>query len=99
VPEVLSHEAVDRALAERGLPWERVDDELVRVVRLADFAKALAFVDAVGWLAEVANHHPDVDIRWGTVTLRLTTHSAGGLTRRDLDLAASIEGLTPDAPA
>ena len=94
MPEVLDPSAVDAALAERGLPWDRRDGALERVVRLPDFARALAFVNAVGRLAELADHHPDVDIRWGTVTLRLSTHSAGGITSRDLDLASSIERLT-----
>jgi 4a-hydroxytetrahydrobiopterin dehydratase len=87
--EVLNSEAVDAALAERGLEWERQGDELAKTVRRADFAGALAFVNDVGALAEAANHHPDIDIRWNTVT----THSAGGLTRRDLDLAGAIDRL------
>ena len=91
--EVLNSEVVDAALTERGLEWERHGDELVKTVRRADFAGALAFVNEVGALAEAANHHPDVDIRWDIVTLRLTTHSAGGLTGRDLDLAGAIDRL------
>lgn len=87
----MRHEDVDAALA--GLDWERQDDLLVKVVRRDDFAGALAFVNAVGELAEAADHHPDIDIRWNTVTLRLTTHSAGGLTAKDLALAAVIDGL------
>ncbi len=47
----------------------------------------------MGALAEAANHHPDIDIRWDTVTLRLSTHSAGGLTERDVDLAEAIDRL------
>jgi 4a-hydroxytetrahydrobiopterin dehydratase len=90
---VLSPDVVLGALSERALPWALRDGALERVVEHRDFATALAFVDAVGWLAEVADHHPDVDIRWGTVTLRLVTHSAGGITSRDLDLAAAVEGL------
>jgi 4a-hydroxytetrahydrobiopterin dehydratase len=82
---------VDAALA--GLDWRREGDVLVKVVRRGDFAGALAFVNAVGALAEAADHHPDVDIRWDTVTLRLTTHSAGGLTTKDLDLAAQVDRL------
>jgi 4a-hydroxytetrahydrobiopterin dehydratase len=84
---------VDTALSSRGSPWSREGDELVLVVRRADFAGALSFVNAVGSLAEAADHHPDIDIRWNTVTLRLSTHSAGGLTEKDLALAAQIEGL------
>lgn len=87
----MSHEDVDAALA--GLDWERQGDLLVKVVRRDDFAGALALVNAVGELAEAADHHPDIDIRWNTVTLRLTTHSAGGLTAKDLALAAEIDGL------
>ena len=47
----------------------------------------------MGELAEAADHHPDIDIRWDTVTLRLSTHSAGGLTDKDLSLAAAIDEL------
>ena len=58
-----------------------------RTRRGKDFADALAYVNAVGALAEEMDHHPDIDIRWNTVTLRLSTHSAGGLTQLDLELA------------
>jgi 4a-hydroxytetrahydrobiopterin dehydratase len=85
-------EEVDAALA--GLDgWRREGEVLVKVVRRGNFAGALAFVNAVGALAEAADHHPDIDIRWDTVTLRLTTHSAGGLTAKDLQLAAQIDSL------
>ena len=87
----MGHDELDAALA--GLDWERQGDVLVKVVRRDDFAGALALVNAVGGLAEAADHHPDIDIRWNTVTLRLTTHSAGGLTAKDLALAAEIDGL------
>jgi 4a-hydroxytetrahydrobiopterin dehydratase len=65
----------------------------VKEVRRGGFAGALAFVNQVGALAEAADHHPDVDIRWDTVTLRLSTHSAGGLTEKDLSLAAQVDAL------
>jgi 4a-hydroxytetrahydrobiopterin dehydratase len=91
VTAVLDHAAVDAAIAERGLGWSRDGDELVKVAKMARFAGALAYVNAVGELAEAADHHPDIDIRWDTVTLRLTTHSAGGLTEKDLDMAAAID--------
>jgi len=95
VAQVLDGATVDAALADRGLGWQREGDQLVRVVRRADFLEALVFVNAVGEAAEAANHHPDIDIRWNTVTLRLSTHSAGGLTDKDLDLAATIDGIEP----
>jgi 4a-hydroxytetrahydrobiopterin dehydratase len=79
------------AAALPGLAWERDGDTLVKVVRRADFAEAMAVVNQVAALAEEVNHHPDIDIRWNTVTLRLTTHSDGGLTGKDLDLAGRID--------
>jgi len=87
----LDHATVDSAL--RGLEWTREGDELVKVTKRRGFAGALAFVNAVGALAEAADHHPDIDIRWDTVTLRLSTHSAGGLTEKDLDLAGEIDRI------
>lgn len=90
---VLSDEDVDRALAERGLRWDRQGATLVKAADRGDFAGALAYVNEVGRLAEEANHHPDIDVRWKSVTLRLSTHSAGGITGRDLELAARIDQL------
>jgi 4a-hydroxytetrahydrobiopterin dehydratase len=87
--ERLDPAEVDRAI--EGSGWQREGDELVKVVKRSDFVGALAFVNAVGALAEDANHHPDIDIRWNTVTLRLTTHSAGGLTAKDVSLARAID--------
>lgn len=95
--EVLTPSDVDAAVEARGLRWSRHRDELVKEVDRGDFAGALAYVNRVGALAEEANHHPDVDIRWATVVLRLSTHSAGGLTERDLSLAAKIDALDDDA--
>ncbi len=90
---LLTHDVVDTALA-GGLAWERHGDEIVKTRRGQDFADALAYVNAVAALAEEMDHHPDIDIRWNTVTLRLTTHSAGGLTQLDLDLARRIDALS-----
>jgi len=90
--EVLDADAVDAALRE-GIAWERRGDELVKTRRGKDFADALAYVNAVAGLAEDVGHHPDIDIRWNTVTLRLTTHSEGGITPLDLDLARRVDAL------
>lgn len=92
--ERLSDDAVVAGL--EGLAWERDGDELVKVVTRKDFGGAMEFVNGVALLAEGANHHPDIAISWNKVTLRLSTHSAGGLTQLDLDLAAAIDGL--DSP-
>jgi 4a-hydroxytetrahydrobiopterin dehydratase len=71
--------------------WTRDDDEIRKQFERADFPAAIAFVVRVGFLAEKADHHPDIDIRWRTVHLALTTHDAGGLSARDFDLAAQID--------
>jgi 4a-hydroxytetrahydrobiopterin dehydratase len=92
--ELLDLAAVDAALAD-GMAWDRAGNEIVKTHRGKDFAEALAYVNAVGQLAEAANHHPDIDIRWNVVTLRLSTHSAGGLTGADLELARRIDALPP----
>ncbi len=94
---VLDPGAVDAAL-DGGLHWQREGDELVKARRGRDFADSLAYVNAVGALAEEVDHHPDVDIRWNVVTLRLQTHSAGGITDADLRLARRIDELEPEAP-
>jgi 4a-hydroxytetrahydrobiopterin dehydratase len=58
-----------------------------------DFGEALRYVNAVGYLAEKANHHPDIAVSWNKVTLTLVSHSAGGLTDRDFMLARKVNAL------
>lgn len=73
--------------------WTVVDGALERTWQFSDFAAALAFVDAVGAAAEEANHHPDIAFGWGKATVRWTTHSAGGITDLDLELARRTSAL------
>lgn len=73
--------------------WQVVDGLLVRSATAPSFPSAIDWVNAVAEAAEELDHHPDIDIRWRTVTFRLSTHSAGGLTTRDLDLARRIDAL------
>ena len=73
--------------------WAREGDEIRKMFRLASFPAAIAFVTQVGFLAEAAGHHPDIDIRWRKVMLALATHDAGGLTQKDFDLAAQIDEI------
>ena len=76
----------------RGLSgWTRRGDEIRKIYTFKAFAGGVRFVDRVAVLADAADHHPDIDIRWTTVTMALSTHSAGGLTRKDFDLAAKID--------
>ena len=67
--------------------WEAVDGALQRTFELPSFPEAIAFVNRVAELAEQENHHPDVTISYKKVTLRWTTHSEGGITERDRELA------------
>lgn len=92
MPDLLPDPAIQARLA--SLPaWERNGPEISRSFTFADFAAALKFVNQVGELAEKANHHPDIDIRWNKVRLALATHSKGGLTALDFDLAEKIDRL------
>ena len=83
------------ALREERPDWEVGGDEMTRTVVLDDFSQAMAFVTRVAIAAEVLDHHPDIDIRWNKVMLRLSTHSAGTLTGLDRELAARIDGFVP----
>lgn len=74
--------------------WERTGVHISRNVVKKDFIEAMGFVQSVAMLAEKADHHPDIDIRWNRVTLVLSTHSEGGLTQKDFDLAQQINSLT-----
>ena len=80
------------AAAER-LGWEHRDQKLVRVVERKDFGAAMEFVNTVAMLAESANHHPDIAISWNKVELSLWTHTVGGVTAADVEMAGAIEGL------
>ena len=67
--------------------------EITKTYTLTNFPQALLFVNAMGLLAEKAQHHPDILVKWNHVTLSLTTHDAGGLTDKDFDLARQIDTL------
>jgi 4a-hydroxytetrahydrobiopterin dehydratase len=78
----------------KNLPkWEQENGEIVRETTFPDFVAAMDFVNAVAEQAELAGHHPDIDIRYNKVRLALVSHDAGGLTPRDFDLAAAIDAL------
>jgi len=71
--------------------WKRDDDEIEKEFKFADFKQAMAFVNRVAEAAEAANHHPDIEIKYNKVELSLSTHSEGGVTEKDFDLAAKID--------
>ncbi|MDV8079353.1 4a-hydroxytetrahydrobiopterin dehydratase [Rhodococcus sp. IEGM 1370] len=84
----------DRDIEDARLAEWTVDGKsLTRTVELASFPAAIEAVNRVAEAAEEADHHPDIDIRWRTLTFTLSTHSAGGLTQKDVDLARRIDGL------
>ena len=90
----LSDDEIADALT--GLPgWERAGDGITKEFRLDGFPAAVAFVVRLSYDAEAANHHPDLDVRYDKVRVTLSTHSEGGITAKDVDLARAIEALSP----
>ncbi len=89
---LLTDEEIDRLLRERP-GWEREGDVLQREFKFEDFAASIDFVNRITPPAEEMNHHPDLSISWNTVQVRLSTHSQGGITEDDFELAARIDPL------
>lgn len=90
--ELLTDEQISKALG--TLPeWRRDGSALVRSAELASFPQAIQVVNRVAEIAENNNHHPDIDIRWRTLTFVCSTHSAGGITMADVSLAEEIDGV------
>jgi 4a-hydroxytetrahydrobiopterin dehydratase len=90
----------EREIAERltDLPgWRSTEGALEREYRTDTWPAALLLVNAIGYLAETADHHPDLTIQWKRVTVRLATHSAGGVTDKDFAMARRIERLASGA--
>ena len=73
--------------------WQEQGDALVREFELPSFPEAIGFVDRLAELAEGENHHPDIDIRYRRVTVRWTTHSEGGVTPKDREMAERTSAL------
>jgi 4a-hydroxytetrahydrobiopterin dehydratase len=93
-PPRLSPDELAAALS--GLPlWSGNGDGIRRRVELPGFPDAVAALVRIGFVAEQMDHHPDVDLRWRTLHLTLVTHSAGGVTELDLELARRVDELFP----
>lgn len=88
----LNEAEIERELSETP-GWVRVANAIVRTATFKDFAEAMDFVNRVAEVAEEANHHPDITIKWNVVTLTQSTHVAGGLTEHDFRLARRINTL------
>ncbi|MGE5601811.1 MAG: 4a-hydroxytetrahydrobiopterin dehydratase [Nitrososphaerales archaeon] len=91
--KLLSTEEIGAALV-NAPEWQQAGNEIYRSFTLPSFTAALVFAAAVGHLAERADHHPDILIQYKKVTLKLSTHSAGGLTEKDFNLAREIDMIT-----
>jgi 4a-hydroxytetrahydrobiopterin dehydratase len=89
----LPQEEIDAALAGDLSAWHQDGDAIARAVRAPSFLEGIGLVSKVAEVAEEMDHHPDVDIRYTTLTFTLSTHSEGGLTAKDLELAGRIDAL------
>ncbi len=92
---MLTNDQVDAALPDLN-GWQRSDGALRRSIEFPAFLEGVDAVGRVAELAEQKDHHPDIDIRWRTVTFALVTHSAGGITDQDLEMAKAIDQLLGD---
>ncbi|MEA3186940.1 MAG: 4a-hydroxytetrahydrobiopterin dehydratase [Chthoniobacter sp.] len=92
MPDLLDANEIKQAL--KKVPeWEHEKRQLERTFEFDDFTQAMDFINAVAEIAEEEEHHPDIDLRYNKVTLRLSTHSEGGVTENDFDLAEKIDTL------
>lgn len=88
----LSDAELQQAMAH--LPnWQNSGGTLQRTYRFDDFVAAMAFVNQLAAMAEQAGHHPDIDIRYNQVKVALVTHSEGGITRKDTEMASRISAM------
>ena len=90
---LLEQQEIDQALDGDLKSWSQDGDTIVRELKAPSFLEGIELVRRVAEAAERADHHPDIDIRWRTVTFRLSTHSEGGLTGKDLAMAGVIDDL------
>ena len=88
----LSDDAIQAALRDLN-SWKYADGALVRTLTFPTFPAGITFVNRVAAVAEEVGHHPDMTIQYATITFRLSTHDAGGVTEKDIDLARRIDGL------
>jgi 4a-hydroxytetrahydrobiopterin dehydratase len=89
--ELLSDDQIEGVVREHLSSWSIKEKALVRSVKAPSFMDGIKLVATVAQLAEAMDHHPDIDIRWTTITFRVSTHSAGGITEKDFELARHID--------
>jgi len=95
---LLNDAEIERGLA--ALPgWERAGEAIRRSFKCGDFVGSVRFVESLVEPAEAQGHHPDLEVSWDTVTVTISTHSEGGLTAADFELAAKVDALAPSGSA
>src|ERR1700743_4012257 len=92
---VLTDAEIQQALTSLS-GWQRNGEAIQRIFRFPDFKAAMVFVNKVAETAERANHHPDIDIRYNTITMALISHDAGGVTQRDVRMAERINKIAAE---
>ncbi|SHH02224.1 4a-hydroxytetrahydrobiopterin dehydratase [Jatrophihabitans endophyticus] len=95
--ELLDQDAIDDALTARA-GWSGDPARLTRSIEFADFLTAVEFVGRLAPRCEDLDHHPDLDLRWRRVDVSLTTHSAGGVTAKDVELAGVVDEVAAGLP-
>ena len=95
---VLSQSEIDAGLAGLDAGWSGSPDQLLRSIEFDGFLTAVDFIGRLAPRAEAMDHHPDIDLRWRRVDLSLATHSAGGVTAKDIELAAALDEIAAQLP-
>lgn len=94
----LTQEQIDSGLRDRHDDWSGDPDRLSRSIEFADFTTAVRFINILAPRCEEMDHHPDLSLRWRWVDISLSTHSAGGVTGRDLKLAGIVDEVASGLP-
>ncbi|MEO9138954.1 MAG: 4a-hydroxytetrahydrobiopterin dehydratase [Jatrophihabitans sp.] len=95
---LLDQSAIDDGLAPLDGDWTGDPDGLQRSIEFADFLTAVRFINTIAPRCESLDHHPDLDLRWRRVDVTVVSHSAGGVTAKDLELAAVVDEVAADLP-
>lgn len=95
---LLDQAAIDEALAGRDPSWTGTTEALRRSIEFADFPTAVEFVGRLAPRCEELGHHPDLDLRWRRVDVAISTHSAGGVTGKDVELAGVVDAIAAALP-
>ncbi|HVT88434.1 MAG TPA: 4a-hydroxytetrahydrobiopterin dehydratase [Tepidisphaeraceae bacterium] len=90
----LNEQQIKKSL--RGLSgWKHIGSEIVKTFSFENYYETMAFVNATAWISHQSNHHPDLEVGYNQCKVRYSTHSAGGLSRKDFECAGKIEALRP----